>query len=149
MFVDMEFVVLIVDGERVGMYVLLMEFGDVSVLWFNCVVGLFDLFEWWFIEIFVVDYWYDVLLCCLVLSEIFVGCDVVIMLWFDCDEDVELVCLLWDVYCCFGVLFLFVVNISNFDDFVYYGILCELFVNGGVVLLYMVMYVLNWGGSYE
>lgn len=81
--------------------------------------------------------------------EIFVGYDFVVIMCLDCDEDVELVRLFWEIYCEFEVLLFFVLYVMVFIDFKYYKLLFDVLGSGGLIFFYMFIYVFNWGGSYE
>ncbi|KWF27806.1 polysaccharide deacetylase [Burkholderia diffusa] len=146
---DTELAAVTVDGERIGSYASLTEFGDASVLWFNRAVGPLDSFEWRLVETFLADHRYDALPCCPVLSEIPAGCDAVVTSRLDCDEDVESARPLWDAYRRLGIPFSLAVNTSNLDDSTHHGILRELLADGGAVLSHTATHAPNWGGSYE
>jgi len=146
---DTELAAVEIQGQCVASYCALKDSSDSSVLWFNRAVGPIDSFEWYLVECFLSSWRHDVLPCQPVFEEVPWGCESIVTMRLDCDEDIESARRLRARYHEEGVPFSLAIHTTNLSEARHHPILREMADAGESILSHTATHAPDWGGSYE
>lgn len=140
---------LCVDGNAVGAFATITDYGSGAALWINRAVGPVDGLDWTLVERFISDYRAEDLVCLPRLEDVPPGYDATVTMRLDCDQDISSARALHELYRQRAMPFSFAVLTGLPMDADDLGLLDEVVRGGGSAVSHSVTHIANWGGSPE
>lgn len=129
-----------------GIYSIVYNDDDNSILWFNREVGPVDSLEWKIVEKFFSDYLYQLGFPCIYrISEIPVNYHTIVTMRLDCDEDILSSRYLFEFYKSRNIPFSLAIKTSLDLNQEVYSFLTEVIKNNGSIVSHSHQHKENWG----